>query len=124
MLVTKLVYNCTPDSLGRVSKADFVEAFEAEIYDRPWLRDASVEVTFNMALSSRLVSVAGDDEANDRFDDIAANASAAAERAFRYCLAPKDSYGCLVPASDLGADDDLALRQYENYCDRVQGVGD
>lgn len=87
MHVTRLAYNCPPDTLGDVEQAAYADAFENEIAAVPLLRNADVRVTFDAGLAGKLAEVgfAGDHTDAD-YDRVAELVERAAGRAFQACL--------------------------------------
>jgi hypothetical protein len=91
MKITKITYNCSPDSLGEISAESFVDAFENEIHAIERYQNTEVFITFNLATSSHLTAIAStrDDDAAD-YADIESYESefkSLAERAFNAACA-------------------------------------
>ncbi len=87
-MLTKIVYNCSPDSLGGVSEDQFTEAMENAVYSVPSFGELDFSVTFKLAVKSEITSWSSDDYDADadlentfreQFDQIA-------EGAWNYCL--------------------------------------
>ncbi len=87
MTVTRLAYNCPPDSLGEVPQEEFVDAFENEITAIPLLQSADVMVTFNPGLAGQAYSISftGDYTLAD-YDRVCELSKEAGERAWRHCI--------------------------------------
>lgn len=49
-MLTKIIYNCSPDALGDVDSATFAKVFENEVRQQAKYRDLQIEVTFNKVL--------------------------------------------------------------------------
>jgi hypothetical protein len=60
-MITRIEYNCNPESLGEMDAAAFVDAFENECTARLNLQNADIEVTFK-AGKSQLVAISSDDQ--------------------------------------------------------------
>ncbi len=86
-MLTSVVYNCAPDSLGDVSPEAFADAFENEVRVPARYRNLAVTVTFESAASG-VVSFGSDDCDADipRDDEYRAEFDRFAERAFDHCL--------------------------------------
>lgn len=87
-MITKLIYNCDPESLADVSQEAFVDAFEAEVYADPRMRAADITVTFELG-RTRLVSISGDDSEEELahlHGELSLSCQRAMERAWQACL--------------------------------------
>ncbi len=84
-MLTRITYNCDPDSLGDVDQTAFVEAFENEVYAAPNRREIAVTVTFNSAKSGITDWACADEE--PRYDDWREIYDRLAEAAFQFALA-------------------------------------
>lgn len=90
-MLTKIVYNCNPESLDTVDQSAFVDAFEAEVRAIPRYVDLDIEVTFR-AGRSRLVSFSSDAEMTYTEENALADEFAyIAEKAFNKYLADIDA---------------------------------
>ncbi len=86
-MLTGITYNCNPESLGDVSEAEFVEAFENEVMSVPRWRELAVKVTFDAGVSEVTVFVSDDWEADISHEpQLREEFACLAERAFSELL--------------------------------------
>lgn len=79
-MLTKIIYNCNPESLGDMDASDFVTAFENEVRAKPLYRDLQIEVTFENGRSEATM-ISSDDE-RDFSDELYEEFDQFAEKAF------------------------------------------
>ncbi len=86
-MLTAIVYNCNPESLGDVDPVDFVQAFENEIRVKPIYGNLEVAVTFNSGKSEVTEFGSDDFEADISHEsEMREKFANFAEKAFAACL--------------------------------------
>lgn len=87
-MLTKIVYNCNPESLDGIEQAAFVDAFENVVRAKPHYRDLEIEVTFNLGKSDVEAFSSDDYEADISHEPAFLDEFAYyAEKAFEACNA-------------------------------------